>query len=64
MADPIAVIDPDTHVTEPVDVWTSRLPRKCNDAPNLAICPTTSVASSISELLDVGTKRSAHVRRK
>jgi predicted TIM-barrel fold metal-dependent hydrolase len=28
MTDSIAVIDVDTHVTEPPDLWTSRLPRK------------------------------------
>ena len=36
MGDPIAVIDVDTHVTEPVDLWTSRLPRKfASDAPHV-----------------------------
>ncbi len=31
-----AVIDVDTHVTEPADLWTSRLPRKWHDrAPRI-----------------------------
>ena len=32
MVDSIAVIDVDTHVTEPPDLWTSRLPRKFVEA--------------------------------
>jgi predicted TIM-barrel fold metal-dependent hydrolase len=32
MVDSIAVIDVDTHVTEPPDLWTSRMPRKLVDA--------------------------------
>jgi predicted TIM-barrel fold metal-dependent hydrolase len=30
-AEPIRVIDTDTHVIEPVDLWTSRLPTKWHD---------------------------------
>jgi predicted TIM-barrel fold metal-dependent hydrolase len=32
LTDPIAVIDVDTHLTEPADLWTSRLPRRLRDA--------------------------------
>jgi predicted TIM-barrel fold metal-dependent hydrolase len=36
MSEPIAVIDVDTHLTEPADLWTRRLPRKYADqAPHL-----------------------------
>jgi predicted TIM-barrel fold metal-dependent hydrolase len=36
MTGPIAVIDADSHVTEPPDLWTSRLPRKfVDDAPHV-----------------------------
>jgi predicted TIM-barrel fold metal-dependent hydrolase len=28
MSEPVVVIDVDTHLTEPADLWTSRLPRK------------------------------------
>jgi predicted TIM-barrel fold metal-dependent hydrolase len=31
MSEPISVIDVDSHVTEPADLWTSRLPRKLVD---------------------------------
>ncbi len=31
VTEPIAVIDVDTHVTEPPDLWTSRMPRRFKD---------------------------------
>ena len=38
----IPVIDADTHVTEPVDLWSSRLPVKwAEDAPRVDIHPVT-----------------------
>jgi uncharacterized protein len=39
----IKIIDSDTHVTEPADLWTSRLPRKWQEkAPQVAHDPATS----------------------
>jgi uncharacterized protein len=36
LTDPIAVIDVDTHVTEPADLWTTRLPERFRDrAPHV-----------------------------
>jgi predicted TIM-barrel fold metal-dependent hydrolase len=36
MTDPVAVIDADSHVTEPADLWTSRLPRQFRaEAPHV-----------------------------
>lgn len=36
MSEPVAVIDVDIHLTEPADLWTSRLPGKYADqAPHL-----------------------------
>jgi predicted TIM-barrel fold metal-dependent hydrolase len=32
MSEPIAVIDVDTHLTEPADLWTSRLPKKYKES--------------------------------
>lgn len=37
MSEPIAVIDVDSHLTEPADLWTSRLPRKFRErSPHVA----------------------------
>jgi len=39
----VLVIDTDTHITEPFDLWTSRLPKKwAADAPHVAIHPDTN----------------------
>jgi predicted TIM-barrel fold metal-dependent hydrolase len=38
----VAVIDTDTHITEPFDLWTSRLPKKWqDDCPTVAVHPGT-----------------------
>ena len=38
----VAVIDTDTHITEPFDLWTSRLPSKWREqAPHVAVHPDT-----------------------
>src|SRR3984893_6274644 len=38
----IRVIDTDTHVTEPPDLWTSRVPRKMlDDVPHVELNPNT-----------------------
>jgi predicted TIM-barrel fold metal-dependent hydrolase len=43
MAQPVKIIDTDTHVTEPTDLWTSRLPQKWRDkAPQVAPDPATN----------------------
>ena len=35
--DPVRVIDADTHLTEPADLWTARMPRRFRDgAPRVA----------------------------
>jgi predicted TIM-barrel fold metal-dependent hydrolase len=40
LTDAITVIDADSHVTEPADLWTSRLPRKfADDAPHVEFDP-------------------------
>lgn len=40
--DATSVIDTDTHVTEPFDLWTSRLPSKWRDqSPHVAVHPDT-----------------------
>src|SRR5688500_8113839 len=42
LLDEIRVIDTDTHVSEPPDLWTSRLPKKFQDiAPHVAQNPET-----------------------
>ncbi len=43
ITDQLQVIDTDTHVTEPPDLWTSRLPRKWTDlAPHVEMDPEIS----------------------
>ena len=38
------MIDVDTHITEPGDLWTSRLPKKFRDrAPNIVSDPETGI---------------------
>src|SRR5260370_21715869 len=38
----LRVIDTDAHVTEPYDLWTSRLPQKyLSDAPTIEFVPST-----------------------
>jgi predicted TIM-barrel fold metal-dependent hydrolase len=42
---PIRVVDNDSHLTEPPDLWTSRLPRKwLDDAPRVEIEEDTGIA--------------------
>jgi predicted TIM-barrel fold metal-dependent hydrolase len=44
LLDPVRVIDADSHITEPRDLWTSRLPAKWRDlAPRTEIDPATGV---------------------
>jgi hypothetical protein len=41
-SDGVAVIDCDSHISEPADLWTSRLPRKLRDAaPHLVLDEST-----------------------
>ena len=41
---PIRVIDVDTHVTEPRDLWSSRLPRKYSErAPRVEVDASSGV---------------------
>ena len=41
----VSVVDSDTHVVEPPDLWTARLPKRfLNDAPKVAIHPERDAA--------------------